>query len=122
MSLPSVRNPPADPEKQLSPLDSKDASNSAQIESAKHDSESTFGVLDTELDIATHIVSVRDDPTLNPWTLRAFIVGLGLSAFGSVLGRSRAFLSSCYPALRCLNSGDLLLQTSMSLNCVLAAN
>ena len=81
MSLPGVRNPPADPEKQFSPSDSKDASNSAQIESAQHDSESNFGVLDTELDIATHIVSVRDDPTLNPWTLRAFIVGLGLSAF-----------------------------------------
>ena len=82
MSLPSFKNPPND-EKQLSPLDEKDIVN---IESA-HDNDSNFGILDSERDIATHIISVHDDPTLNPWTLRAFIVGIGLSAFGSVLGK-----------------------------------
>ena len=46
-------------------------------------------VLSSERDIATHIVSVHDDPTLNPWTIRAFVIGLGLSAFGSVLGKSK---------------------------------
>lgn len=82
-----MSNPPVDYEKQLSPLDDKEAFKEAEIDSA-HDSDSDFGVLDSERDLVTHIISVHDDPTLNPWTLRAFIVGLGLSAFGGVLGKS----------------------------------
>jgi len=42
-------------------------------------------VLHDERDIATHVVTVADDPSLNPWTIRAFIIGIGLSAFGGVL-------------------------------------
>ncbi|KAF9466638.1 OPT oligopeptide transporter protein-domain-containing protein [Collybia nuda] len=49
------------------------------------ESESEFNVLRNELDIATQVISVADDPSLNPWTLRAFIIGIGLSAFGGVL-------------------------------------
>jgi OPT family small oligopeptide transporter len=30
-------------------------------------------------------VSIHDDPSLNPWTIRAFVIGIGLSAFGGVL-------------------------------------
>ena len=55
-------------------------------------SDDNFGVLESERDIATHIVTIHDDPTLNPWTLRAFILGLGLSAFGGVLGKSFTLL------------------------------
>ena len=44
-------------------------------------------VLSNERDIATHVISVDDDPTLNPWTFRSFFLGLGLSAFGGVLGQ-----------------------------------
>ncbi|KAJ7261713.1 OPT oligopeptide transporter protein-domain-containing protein [Mycena haematopus] len=44
-----------------------------------------FAVLEDERDIATHVISVSDDETLNPWTIRALILGLGLSAFGGVL-------------------------------------
>jgi hypothetical protein len=54
---------------------------------------SNFGVLHSERDIATNIINVHDDPNLNPWTLRAFVIGLGLSAFGGVLGLSFAFIS-----------------------------
>ncbi|CAA7267047.1 unnamed protein product [Cyclocybe aegerita] len=36
-------------------------------------------------DIATHIITVHDDANLNQWTLRSFIIGIGLSAFGGVL-------------------------------------
>jgi hypothetical protein len=44
------------------------------------------GVLSDERDIATNVISVDDDASLNPWTIRAFFIGLGLSAFGGVLG------------------------------------
>ena len=47
-------------------------------------------VLHTEREIATRVISVDDDPSLNPWTFRAFFLGLGLSAFGGTLG---AFVS-----------------------------
>ena len=95
MSLPGVKNPPGDRlsdldhEKRLSPLDGKEAFEQNQLESA---SDSSFNVLDSERDIVTHIISVHDDPTLNPWTLRAFVVGFGLSAFGGVLGKSSALV------------------------------
>ncbi|KAG9318820.1 OPT oligopeptide transporter protein-domain-containing protein [Chiua virens] len=42
-------------------------------------------VLHSERDIATHVISVDDDPSLNPWTFRSFFLGLGLSAFGGSL-------------------------------------
>ena len=80
-----------DYEKQLSPLDEKGTFKQAEIDSAD-DADSSFGVLDNERDLITHVISVHDDPTLNPWTVRAFVVGLGLSAFGGVLGKSFAFL------------------------------
>jgi len=55
------------------------------------DDDSNIGVLENEHDIATHVVSIQDNFALNPWTLRAFIIGLGLSAFGAVLGTSICF-------------------------------
>jgi hypothetical protein len=86
MSLSDLKTP-SDYEKQIH-LDDKDAFKQAEVDSA-HDSDSDFAVLSSERDIATHIVSLHDDPTLNPWTIRAFIIGLGLSAFGGVLGKSK---------------------------------
>ncbi|KAG2078169.1 OPT superfamily oligopeptide transporter [Suillus decipiens] len=44
-------------------------------------------VLQNEREIATHVISVDDDPSLNPWTFRAFFIGLGLSAFGGSLAQ-----------------------------------
>ncbi|KAG2157254.1 OPT oligopeptide transporter protein-domain-containing protein [Suillus clintonianus] len=44
-------------------------------------------VLQNEREIATHVISVDDDPSLNPWTLRALFIGLGLSAFGGSLAQ-----------------------------------
>ncbi|KAH8995631.1 OPT oligopeptide transporter protein-domain-containing protein [Lactarius akahatsu] len=57
---------------------------------SKSDVESTTGtdttaVLRNERDLVTHIISVHDDPSLNPWTFRSFFIGIGLSAFGGVL-------------------------------------
>ena len=55
-------------------------------------------VLHTEREIATHVISIDDDPSLNPWTFRAFFLGLGLSAFGGSLGMfiSPVVFSSAY--------------------------
>ncbi|OAX37777.1 hypothetical protein K503DRAFT_800989 [Rhizopogon vinicolor AM-OR11-026] len=57
------------------------------VETASVDPDSEKAVLSTEREIATHIVSMDDDPTLNPWTFRAFFIGLGLSTFGGVLAQ-----------------------------------
>jgi len=65
-------------------------------------------VLHSEREIATHVISVDDDPSLNPWTFRAFFLGLGLSAFGGSLG---TFLSLFFVLLIEQNSRDLLFQT-----------
>lgn len=57
------------------------------VEFATNEVESTeASVLEDERDIATHVISISDDPSLNPWTFRAFFIGIGLSAFGGVLG------------------------------------
>lgn len=48
--------------------------------------DASYVVLNSEREIATHVISVDDDPSLNPWTFRAFFLGLGLSAFGGSLG------------------------------------
>jgi len=74
--------PVADFEKQLPFNDKADSKDVEVID----DDDSNFGVLENERDIATHIITIHDDPTLNPWTVRAFVIGIGLSAFGGVLG------------------------------------
>lgn len=48
-------------------------------------------ILYSEREIATHVISVDDDPCLNPWTFRAFFLGVGLSAFGGSLGTIVSF-------------------------------
>ena len=83
---------PSDYEKQTSPLPS-DAKNASRHPEVNATDDIDDSVLRSERDIATHIVSVHDDPTLNPWTIRAFVIGLGLSAFGSALGKSKSALS-----------------------------
>ena len=94
MPLPGVEIPLADYEKHPAPLDAKQAFMQDEIESARNsDSDSSFGVIDSERDIAINIISVHDDPNLNPWTIRAFVVGFGLSAFGGTLGKSFALPS-----------------------------
>ncbi|KAK3316743.1 OPT superfamily oligopeptide transporter [Apodospora peruviana] len=41
--------------------------------------------LDTTLQLVTKTLDITDNPSDNPYTLRAFVVGLGLSAFGAVI-------------------------------------
>jgi hypothetical protein len=69
---------------------------SEKVPYSKTDVESTTGtgtaVLRNERDLVTHVISVHDDPSLNPWTFRSFFIGIGLSAFGGVLGE-RQFCS-----------------------------
>ncbi|KAJ7260312.1 peptide transporter MTD1 [Mycena haematopus] len=41
----------------------------------------------TDLDVATRLISLEDDPTLPAFTFRMWFLGLGLSCFGAVLGQ-----------------------------------
>jgi hypothetical protein len=88
----------------------------------KHVSEIVVGVTDDfdsnevlqdERDIVTHVLSVDDDPSLSPWTPRAFIIGIGLSAIAGALGKyltgALDLFTQCFSMF--LNSGNLLLQT-----------
>lgn len=77
-------------EKQTPSLDEK-VDYKADVESTDRSSDE-FRVLENERDIATHVISTEDDPSLSPWTIRAFIIGIGLSAFGGVLGTIRSRL------------------------------
>lgn len=42
-------------------------------------------VVSSAKDIVTQVLSLDDDPSLNPWTFRMWFLGLGLAIFGSVL-------------------------------------
>ena len=55
--------------------------------SVSEDSEDSGQVLSDARDLVTHVISVEDDPTLPYWTFRVLVLGLGLSAFGGVLGQ-----------------------------------
>ena len=41
----------------------------------------------TDIDVATRLISLDDDPTLPVFTFRMWFLGIGLSCFGSVLGQ-----------------------------------
>jgi hypothetical protein len=81
----AIREHTVPSEKVLSTSD-KSFDGTSDIETAIVDADSEECVLSDERDIATHIISVDDDPSLNPWTFRAFFIGIGLSTFGGVLG------------------------------------
>jgi len=85
-SLPTSTNP----EELLS--DDKASSPEEKAYYAKTDVESTQELEDSddlvladERDVATHVITIEDDPSANPWTFRSFFIGIGLSAFGGVL-------------------------------------
>jgi hypothetical protein len=86
MESPSAAVPPLSSEKRvdsdtsdMNPLYSK-----VDVESTT--GTDTTGILQNERDIVTHVISVEDDPSLNPWTFRSFFIGTGLSVFGGILG------------------------------------
>ncbi|KAK7680237.1 hypothetical protein QCA50_016746 [Cerrena zonata] len=43
--------------------------------------------IETDVDVATRLISLEDDPTLPIFTFRMWFLGLGLSCFGAVLGQ-----------------------------------
>ncbi|KAG1772814.1 OPT oligopeptide transporter protein-domain-containing protein [Suillus occidentalis] len=55
--------------------------------SIEEDDTNEIVVLQNEREIATHVISVDDDPSLSPWTFRVAFIGLGLSAFGGSLAQ-----------------------------------
>lgn len=42
-------------------------------------------IVEDAKDLVTQVIHVDDDPTVSPWTFRAFFLGIGLAVFGSVL-------------------------------------
>ncbi|KAJ3513900.1 hypothetical protein NLJ89_g2700 [Agrocybe chaxingu] len=44
-------------------------------------------LVETDVDIATRLISLEDDPTLPAFTFRMWFLGIGLSCFGAVLGQ-----------------------------------
>lgn len=64
----------------LSPDVALDAEDHLYTESGKEK------VLETAQDFSTALVSLDDDPDLPVHTLRMWVAGLGLAAFGAVLG------------------------------------
>ncbi|KAG1756630.1 OPT oligopeptide transporter protein-domain-containing protein [Suillus paluster] len=82
------RTPSATNEKSFDAKEEKSYFVNGDIESSTQEAETDENVvLQNEREIATHVISVDDDPSLNPWTLRAFFIGLGLSAFGGSLAQ-----------------------------------
>lgn len=53
--------------------------------------------LDTSLQLVTLALDITDDPTQSPFTFRAFVIGLGLAAFGAVsfIAANFCFLCGC---------------------------
>lgn len=43
--------------------------------------------IDTDIDYATRLISLSDDPNLPIWTFRMWFLSIGLSCFGAVLGQ-----------------------------------
>lgn len=52
---------------------------------ASSDSDHKIDLSDAR-ELVASIVSTDDDPSLNPWTFRTLVIGIGLSTFGGVLG------------------------------------
>ncbi|KAH9176603.1 OPT oligopeptide transporter protein-domain-containing protein [Lactarius sanguifluus] len=84
-----MSKPPLVPEPSFSDEKQAEFETSEKVPYSKIDVEVTTktGIiaLQNERDIVTHVISIYDDPSLNPWTFRSFFIGLGLSAFGGIL-------------------------------------
>ncbi|KAN0125414.1 oligopeptide transporter, partial [Lactarius tabidus] len=80
--------PPLEAERPVTNEKQADIGTSEKVAHSKTDVEATTetdaAVLQNERDIVTHVISVHDDPSLNPWTFRSFFIGLGLSAFAEI--------------------------------------
>ncbi|KAF4614385.1 hypothetical protein G7Y89_g15352 [Cudoniella acicularis] len=55
------------------------------FDASKEDHFGEEAVISDAKDVLTHVIHVDDDPSLSPWTFRAFFLGIGLAVFASVL-------------------------------------
>ena len=67
-------------------LKEKDVESGASV---SEDTSDDDHVISDYRDLITHVISVEDDTSLNCWTFRVLVIGIGLSAFGGVLGMLR---------------------------------
>jgi hypothetical protein len=100
-----MSEPPLEAERPLSNEKQADFGTSEKVAHSKTDVESTTeadaAVLRNERDIVTHVISVHDDLSLNPWTFRSFFIGIGLSAFGGILGRRYFCIREPHQLMNC---------------------
>lgn len=77
-----------DPEKHAAPspeITYMGGDDEPEFIAAKEDHFGETAVLSDAKDVLTHVIHVDDDPSLSPWTARAFFLGIGLAIFASVL-------------------------------------
>jgi hypothetical protein len=70
---------------------------------------------ETDIDVATRLISLEDDPSLPVFTFRLWFLGLGLSCFGAVLGQIFVRTSGIAKPYSILTSNLLVFPTS---NCL----
>ncbi|KAH8884906.1 OPT superfamily oligopeptide transporter [Thozetella sp. PMI_491] len=63
----------------------KNASDTDSYDARKEDHFGEAHVVSDAKELITHVLHVDDDPTLSPWTFRAFFLGAGLAIFAAVL-------------------------------------
>jgi hypothetical protein len=100
--------------------DAADADGSPLFDATQEDHFGEAAVLTDAKDVLTHVIHVDDDPTLSPWTLRAWFIG-ELHHFVHVrLMLSLTFTSHWARHLRISPAGDLLFQATshLCLGCV----
>lgn len=77
-------------------VDEENSPKKAEIQAVESDTDSTYDVRKEDhfgevtvvhdaKDVITHVLHVDDDPSLSPWTFRAFFLGAGLAIFAAVL-------------------------------------
>ncbi|KAG6898080.1 hypothetical protein C0992_006000 [Termitomyces sp. T32_za158] len=66
--------------------------------------------IETDIDIATRLISLEDEPTLPAFTFRMWFLGLGLACFGSVLGQIFVGSSLHHPMPQTVYVSQLFIQ------------
>jgi hypothetical protein len=60
-------------------------SESPQFDASKEDHFGQANVISDAKDLLTHVIHVDDDPSLSPWTFRAFFLGKTILNFASTV-------------------------------------
>ena len=92
--------------------DTADVEGSPLFDVTQEDHFGEVAVLTDAKDVLTHVIHVHDDPTLSPWTLRAWFVGELHRFVHFSLIHALTFTSHWAGHIRISPPGDLLFQAS----------